>query len=93
MNADGTPGETVAAGVDAHWALIEAAAPPESFPLIQRLNDYYDDASFAVDEIPILEMELRAIGPGGRHGGLVLDLMRLCSKAKELNQGIEAIAD
>lgn len=40
MNADGTPGETVTAGVDAHWALIEAAAPPESFPLIQRLNDY-----------------------------------------------------
>jgi hypothetical protein len=93
LNAEGSPGQTVAAGIDAHWKLIKAAATPDSFPLIQRLHDYYEDAFFAANEVQELESELRRIALGGAHDSLVMNLLSLCSTAKQLNRGIEAIAD
>jgi hypothetical protein len=84
----------LALGVEDHWAIIQAAQSRESFPLIGRLQDYYADAAFALDEVALLRNELRRLDAvGGTAAAATAELSRLCDRALAKGQGIEAIAD
>ena len=84
----------LALGVEDHWAIIQAAKPREDFPLIGRLQDYYADAAFVLDEVAPLRNELRRLDAvGGTVATATADIARLCDRALAQGQGIEAIAD
>jgi hypothetical protein len=58
---NGSPTESVGIGVDEHWALLQRAIPESGFPLIQRMADYYGDATFATNEVALLKAELERL--------------------------------
>ena len=68
---------------------------PREFPLLARMGDYYNDASFQKNELSSLKVELRRLHE--RHTGHLRDLLnkmvRLVRHSIENNLGVEAIAD
>jgi len=80
--------------IDEHWELVEAATPPDQFPMILRFRDYYEDASFTFQEMKALRTELERIRQRGKVSLPAVErLLRLCSDALAKGKGIEVIAD
>jgi hypothetical protein len=89
---NGSPIESVGIGVDEHWAILQRAIPESGFPLIQRMADYYEDATFAATEVTFLKSEIERLNPRGLEN-TVEALLTLLSKAEAAGRRIEAIAD
>jgi len=92
LGDDGAPSEFVGIGVNEHWELLQRASPTGSFPLIQRLADYYEDVSFTPSEVAALKAELTRIGCRGMEGKIA-SLVALLERAGLAGRGVEAIAD
>jgi hypothetical protein len=92
LGKDGTPKDFVSIGVDEHWRLVQRAKPKELFPLISRLDDYYEDASFGASELAILKAELSRLDRNGLES-TIDDLIAIISSAEASGKGLEAIAD
>jgi hypothetical protein len=93
LDEEGRPSRVVELGVEAHWVLIGRAVPEPMFPMVQRLRDYYCDASFQPSEVESLERELQSLRPTAESPSVVQDILALCAHARALDRGIEAVAD
>jgi hypothetical protein len=92
LGADGAPEHQVSLFPDDHCSLLRAANPREAFPLIQRLDNYYGDATFLPADVVALELELRRIASGA-HDALIGELLTLCKIARVTGRSIEVLAD
>ncbi len=92
LDEEGFPDDSVPIGMVDHLRLMQRATPKEHFPLINRLCDYYADASFDASEIIYLKAELNRIDRETLEY-MIDALISLISKAEAQGKGIEAIAD
>lgn len=93
FGGDGSPERTVGLGLREHWALVSAAMPPNAFPLLQRMRDYYADCTFGVAELPDLVEELRRI-PRADNVAVAIDaLLELCAVATSRECPVKVLAD
>lgn len=60
LGQSGAPEKTVSLGVDLHYELVTAATA-RGLAHFQDFADYYEDAEVAVDELPGLVLETRAL--------------------------------
>jgi hypothetical protein len=78
-----------------HYSELLWALSPAEFPLLARMGDYYDDASFRAEELTPLKQELLQLQrtcPNER-SGIVREMVCLVSHSIENDLGVEAIAD
>jgi hypothetical protein len=82
-------------GVDAHYRLT--ALLDARFPLLGRMSDYYDDTSYAPEEVAELIAEMRAVETCvvadqelTRFAGEALEVLAL---ALHRSCGVEVVAD
>ena len=92
LGDDSAPIDLVGIGVEEHWKLIERARPVEQFPLVNRLGDYYGDASIASHEVSILKAELEQLNREGIEK-TINNLLAIIIRAETGGKGLEAIAD
>lgn len=89
---DTATGHHVNIALEPHGLLIAAARVAKGgFPLVRRLTEYYRDASFDVDELEALVVELQDLR--GAAPEAVDALIRLVSLALASDRGIQAICD
>ena len=91
---DGTVGEYVSIGADAHDRLMSIAS---AHPLIQRLHDFYGDAEYAAAELDALERELVTLEASAVVETDLLhtlaELRRVLVSARAQGHGLLALAD
>ena len=92
LGADGAPSEQVGLGVDEHWELLQRATPAREYPLLQRLADYYEDASFVACEITGLRAELEKLDAKGIES-TVDRLIGFLRKAAAAGVQVDVLAD
>ena len=95
LGDDGSPARSVPIGVTKHWAIVQAARSAD-FPLLLRMQDYYEDAEYAANEVDALLRELRRLEELLAEGDmktLLAAMQDLCEEAMTQNMGIDTIAD
>jgi hypothetical protein len=88
-------GETVRLDRRAHLSIIHGLAESE-YPLLGRMRDYYDDASYAAEELHELALEVRKIMERplpNQDLAIVERMLWLIRDSAEKGLRIEAIAD
>lgn len=88
-------GETVRIDRRAHLSIIHGL-PGGEYPLLGRMRDYYDDASYAPEELSRLELELTRVleRPLLSQDLVVVECMlSLVRDSAKKGLGVEAIAD
>lgn len=60
LQQDGTPGETVAFSVDAHWRLVQLARE-QQLDAICIFQDYYEEIEAAAESLPEIARQLSLI--------------------------------
>lgn len=82
-------------GVDEHWELMGLVAG-RRMPMVSRLNDYYEDADYAPEEVSELRAELvqvESMRPSARLLQRLKAIEALLAEASNRKQGVSAIAD
>ena len=96
MGVDGRPERSVPISVDQHAALM-LKLPASGESLLRRLEDYYEDASFAVDELPTLENDIRDAASRCTDSKQLTEVLRemsaLVRLARRQGRPVEALAD
>ena len=95
LNPSGSPERTASIGVDAHYRMFEQLRG--SYPLLHRMADYYEDAAYAPDEVPVLRDEVLVARQRATDDTEVQrffdELLVLLALAREKSTGIDVIAD
>ncbi len=95
MGLDGAPESTASVGVDAHHRLKVLLG--HRFPLLGRMSEYYEDASYTPSEVPALRAELTALDNDVasdtelRH--FVREALVVLALASDRSCGVEILAD
>lgn len=96
LGPDGRPARTVGIGVSQHAELV-AQAKSRGLTLLQRLEEYYEDAQFSADELSALVDELSkveaAIDQSSELAALLQDIVGLVTFARNEHREVEALAD
>lgn len=95
LGADGRPQRKVSIGVDDHWRLIEAVAGSGS--LLERIQDYYEDADYSYEELDTLAHDAAQIRSrcekDNRLSVFLGDLQELIAAASAERKGLAVISD
>jgi hypothetical protein len=96
LGLNGRPERCVRIGVEQHAELMNHANDL-GLALLQRLQEYHEDALFSLDELPALAEELSkveaAVGKVSDVAGVLQELLVLVTFARDQGKEIEALAD
>lgn len=95
LNEEGYPTDTVSIGVDEHYMLMQSILNLQLL-LLSRLEDYYEDVEFRMDEIEQFLSEVEQLLASCSEERILkqLNLLKeLGKRAQEKGTGIVAIAD
>ncbi len=94
LDSRGRQSESVAFSPDEHWQIF-GQLEPSDYPLLSRLSDYYEDADWVVNELPLLRTELLRLKAFAetQHLSLIDGTLLLVQRAMERGCDLTAIAD
>jgi hypothetical protein len=76
------------------WWLIVSPTANSELPLLERMSDYYEHATYESTDLPALIAELEAVRKDFAAADKVAaDMLALCHKAEEKKATVMAIAD
>jgi hypothetical protein len=88
-------GQTVRIVLDAHHIVFQHVSRA-TFPLLARMSDYYEDASYRNDELPALQRELedyKRLASEPIHTSVLTSMIELVRDSIAVGLHVEAIAD